>query len=283
MLDWQIDIEALNNRILACATAPWDAHYLAAKFAFRRETLPVYYFGNVSKARVAVFGYNPIADDLVDAFETALLNHQFAMNPDNAMAEDTNAALMGVINEYYSMYFDDKHMEEELRGHLSPEFYEELRGRMIGNSTYKSITRLYQSPFAVLNLLPYRSPKTYMKLFEDEQVAPILLKNWAITVNNLFQSETLALLHFSGRDVFRKATKQSDARIFPPSLIKIVSATEGGGKIMQGECILKKPGDGAEKRVKYVVTAQVTSKVDVRAAEGIHNFVKDDGVKITLF
>jgi len=283
MMDWQIDIEALNNRILASAIAPWDAHYLVAKYGFRRETFPVFYFGNVVNARVAVFGYNPVADDLVDTFETALLSHLYAMNPDNAMCEDPNAALMAVINQHYTMYFDDKRMEEQLRGHLSPDNYEDLRNRMIVNSAYKSITKVYQSPFVVMNLLPYHSPKTFLKLFDDEQVAPILEKNWGITIKNLFNANKLSLLHFSGRDVFRKAIKQRDSHIFPPSLIEIVSVNDGTGNILQGECCLKNPADGAERQVKFVVTSQVTSKVDVRAFQAIHEFTQDDGIKITLF
>lgn len=283
MFDWQIDIETLNDRILANAVAPWDAHYLVAKYGFRRETYPVYYFGNVVDARIAVFGYNPIADDLADAFETALLSHQYAMNPDNIACEDPNAALMAVINDYYTMYFDDKQMEEQLRGHLSPDYYEELRARMIGNSTYKSVTRVYQSPFVVMNLLPYRSPKTFLKLFDDEQVASILAKNWGITIKNLFRASKLTLLHFSGRDVFRKAVKQREQRIFPPSLIEIVSVDDGTGNILQGECCIKNPCDGAERQIKFVVTSQVTSKVDVRAFQAIHEFTHNDGIKITLF
>jgi len=283
MMDWQIDIETLNNRILATSVAPWDAHYLIAKYGFRRETYPVYHYGNVENARVAVFGYNPIADDLVDTFETALLSHQYAMNPDNAMCEDPNAALMTVINDYYTMYFDDTRMEEQLRGHLSPDNYEELRSRMIGNSTYKSVTRVYQSPFVVMNLLPYHSPKTFLKLFEDDQVAPILEKNWAVTIKNLFRATKLSLLHFSGRDVFRKAVKQRDPRIFPPLLIDVESVDDGTGNILQGTCRLKNPADEAEKQVKFVVTSQVTSKVDVRAFQAIHEFTKDSGIKITLF
>ena len=283
MLGWQIDVEALNNIILATAVAPWDAHYLVAKYGFRRETFPSWFFGNLEQSRVAVFGYNPLADELVDAFESALINHQFAMNPDNAMAEDADAAFMAVIEAYYTMYFDDKQMEEQLRGHLSPDFYEELRGRMIGNSYYKNITRVYQSPFVVMNLLPYRSPKTYLKIFDDDKIAPILLKNWTTSVKNLFKADRLVLLHFSGRDVFKKAIKQRDERIFPPSLIEIVSTTDGSGSVLQGELLLKHPETGGRKRVKFVVTSQVTSKVDVKAFEAIHLLVKDDGVKITLF
>jgi hypothetical protein len=283
VLDWQIDVEALNNIILETAVAPWDAHYLVAKYGFRRETFPSWYFGSIEKARVAVFGYNPLADDLVDAFETALINHQFASNPDNAMAEDPNAAFMGVIDTYYSLYFDDKQMEEQLRGHLSPEFYEELRGRMIGNSYYKNIARVYQSPFVVMNMLPYRSPRTYLKIFEDGKVAPILLKNWNTSVKNLFKADRLVLLHFSGRDVFKKAIKQRDERVFPPSLVEITSSNEGPGSVLQGEILLKHPETGGKKQVKFVVTSQVTSKVDVKAFEAIHQLVKDDGVKITLF
>jgi hypothetical protein len=283
VLDWQIDVENLNNIILATAVAPWDAHYLVAKYGFKREDFPSWYFGNLANARVAVFGYNPLADDLVDAFETALINHQFAMNPDNAMAEDPNAAFMAVIEAYYSMYFDDKRMEEQLRGHLSPDNYEEIRGRMIGNSLYKSVTRVYQSPFVIMNLLPYRSPKTYLKIFDDDKIIPILHKNWTTTVQHLFQADRLSLLHFSGRDVFKKAIKQRDEKIFPPSLIEILSATEGSSNVLQGTCMLKHPTTGGKKQVKFVVTSQVTSKVDVKAFEAIHQLVKDDGVKITLF
>ncbi len=283
MLDFQVDIEALNNIILSTAVAPWDAHYLVAKYGFRRETFPSWFFGSLERARVAVFGYNPLADDLVDAFESALINHQFATNPDNAMAEDADAAFMAVIEAYYSMYFDDKQMEEQLRGHLSPDFYEELRGRMIGNSYYKNIARVYQSPFVIMNLLPYRSPKSFLKIFDDDKITPILLKNWTTSVKNLFKAERLVLLHFSGRDVFKKAIKQRDERIFPPSLIEITSATDGPGSVLQGECMLKHPETGGNKRVKFVVTSQVTSKVDVKAFEAIHQLVKDDGVKITLF
>jgi hypothetical protein len=283
VLDWQIDVEALNEIILGTAVAPWDAHYLVAKYGFRRETFPAWFFGNLEKARVAVFGYNPLADDLVDAFETALINHQYASNPDNAMAEDPNAAFMAVIGAYYSMYFDDKQMEEQLRGHLSPENYEEIRNRMIGNSLYKSITRVYQSPFVVMNLLPYRSPKTYLKVFDDVKVEPLLIKNWMVTVKNLFKAEHLVLLHFSGRDVFKKALKQRDPRIFPPSLVEITSVADGPGNVLQGECTLKHPETNGTKRVKFVVTSQVTSKVDVKAFEAIHQLVKDDGIKMTLF
>ncbi|NMC08106.1 MAG: hypothetical protein GYA24_23070 [Candidatus Lokiarchaeota archaeon] len=283
MLDYQLDCELLNEIILGTAVAPWDAHYLVAKYGFRRETFPVWFFGNLEKARVAVFGYNPLADDLVDAFETALINHQFASNPDNAMAEDPNAAFMAVIGAYYSMYFDDKQMEEQLRGHLSPEHYEEIRARMIGNSLYKSITRVYQSPFVVMNLLPYRSPKTYLKIFDSEKIYPLLIKNWMVSVKNLFKAEHLALLHFSGRDVFKKALKNKDARIFPPSLVEITSVAEGAGNVLHGECTLKHPESSATKQVKFVVTSQVTSKVDVKAFEAIHQLVKDDGIKMTLF
>ncbi|MEX2682896.1 MAG: hypothetical protein Q6373_015005 [Candidatus Sigynarchaeota archaeon] len=283
MLDWQQDVEIINNIILGNAVAPWDAHYLVAKYGFRRETFPSWYFGNLEKARVAVFGYNPIADELVDAFETALINHQFASNPDNAMAEDPGAAFMAVIEAYYSMYFDDARMEEQLRGHLSPDYYEEIRGRMIGNSLYKSVTRVYQSPFVVMNLLPYRSPKIYLKIYDDDKITPILLKNWTTTVKNLFRADRLVLLHFSGRDVFKKAIKQRDERIFPPSLIEIVSTSDGLGSVLHGECVLKHPETGGRKQVKFVVTSQVTSKVDVKAFEAIHQLVKDDGIKITLF
>nr|MDO8087603.1 hypothetical protein [Candidatus Sigynarchaeum springense] len=263
--------------------APWDAHYLVAKYGFRRETFPSWYFGNLEKARVSVFGYNPIADELVDAFETALINHQFASNPDNAMAEDPDVAFMAVIEAYYSMYFDDVQMEAQLRGHLSPDYYEEIRGRMIGNSLYKSVTRVYQSPFVVMNLLPYRSPKTYLKIYDDNKIAPILLKNWTTSVKNLFRADRLVLLHFSGRDVFKKAAKQRDERVFPPSLVEIASASDGSGSVLQGECVLKHPETGGRKQVKYVVTSQLTSKVDVKAFETIHQLVRDDGIKITLF
>nr|MDO8119029.1 hypothetical protein [Candidatus Sigynarchaeota archaeon] len=82
MFDWQQDMEALNNLILASALSPLDAHYLVTKFGFRREAFPIFFQGNLMKARVAIFSYNPWTEPLIDEFETALINHILAMNPD---------------------------------------------------------------------------------------------------------------------------------------------------------------------------------------------------------
>ncbi len=287
-------MEALNNIILANALSPLDAHYLVTKFGFRREAFPIFFQGNLMKARVAIFSYNPWTEPLIDEFETALINHAMAMNPDFAMCPDINQGFRLAINDLYNIYFDEKIMHEKVGQFLSGGYWNELRATMINNSLFKDATKVYHSPFTFMYLLPFRSPKLYLKLFEDPMIKDVVHKSWAYNVMNLLAAENLKMIHFSGKEVFKKALQQNNDVIIPGDLVEITTVN-GNGKVMSGELLLHKPPDAPcdivgidrntlpeSKKVPFVLTNQITSKIGPDVLKEMRDVTGPLGIVLTL-
>ena len=282
MFDWQQEVEILNALILSSAQSPWDAHYLVAKYGFRRDAFPIYYMGDLSSCRVAVFTYNPDVDLLVDDFESALINHELASNPEYAMMADLNGAVEELINDYYSIYFDEKRFTARLGSHLSEDYYKELRSRMIKKTLYKDILKVYHSPFSIFHLLPYRSPKLFTTIFSDAAIKDVLHHNWEITARNLLSAPNLKLIHFSGKDTFKKAITSTDPILFPPDIIEFLSSE--GSKLVRGKVLIHDPdGQSDAKEFLFINTNQVSSRLRGSVMKDIHGLVDELGIVLTLF